>query len=142
MHIQITDWCKKEKNRYKGQGQIITPSKSYFLFILHYNVYPLDFKLVHVLVHISSYNACFMNFLLIRESAKKKSIIWQYRYVLLSTVCFLIINSLIRSESQATKNLSARQNSFSWLGRLLRFIFLSYFEDYTLIRINKFSSST
>lgn len=60
---------RKRKNRYKGQGQIITPSKSYFLFILHYNVYPLDFKLV--LVYISSYNACFMNFLLIRESAKK-----------------------------------------------------------------------
>lgn len=60
---------QKRKNRYKGQGQIITPSKSYFLFILHYNVYPLDFKLV--LVYISSYNACFMNFLLIRESAKK-----------------------------------------------------------------------
>lgn len=140
MHIQITDWCKKEKNRYKGQGQIITPSKSYFLFILHYNVYPLDFKLVLVLVYISSYNACFMNFLLIRESAKKKSIIWQYRYVLLSTVCFLIINSLIRSESQATKNLSARQNSFSWLMSFRKSVCWDLFFFHTLKIIHWFIS--
>lgn len=138
MHIQITDWCKKEKNRYKGQGQIITPSKSYFLFILHYNVYPLDFKLV--LVYISSYNACFMNFLLIRESANKKSIIWQYRYVLLSTVCFLIINSLIRSESQARKNLPARQNSFSCLMSFRKSVCWDLFFFHTLKIIHWFIS--
>lgn len=138
MHIQITDWCKKEKNRYKGQGQIITPSKSYSLFILHYNAYPLDFKLV--LVYISSYNACFMNFLLIRESAKKKSIIWQYRYELLSTVCFLIINSLIRSESQATKNLPARQNSFSWLMSFRKSVCWDLFFFHTLKIIHWFIS--
>lgn len=133
--------AKKKKNRYKGQGQIITPSKSYFLFILHYNVYPLDFKLVLVLVYISSYNARFMNFLLIRESANKKSIIWQYRYVLLSTLCFLIINSLIRSESQATKNLPARQNSFSWLMSFRKSIFfLDLFFFHTLKIIHWFLS--
>lgn len=129
---------QKRKNRYKGQGQIITPSKLLSIYTTLQCI-SIGFQ-VSTCIH--QFIQCMLHeFPTYQRKCKKKSIIWQYRYVLLSTLCFLIINSLIRSESQATKNMPARQNSFSWLMFFRKSIFfLDLFFFHTLKIIHWFLS--
>lgn len=137
MHIQITDWCKKEKTDIKSRSNNHTQQK---LLSIYTTLQCISIGF-HVSTCIHQFIQCMLHeFPTYQRKCKKKINNLAVKVCILSTLCFLIINSLIRSESQATKNLSARQNSFSWLMSFRKGVCWDLFFFHTLKIIHWFIS--